>query len=31
MGEVVLSGTAQELLESPLIKKAYLGTAAAEA
>jgi branched-chain amino acid transport system ATP-binding protein len=28
MGEVVLSGTAQELLESPLIKKAYLGTAA---
>jgi branched-chain amino acid transport system ATP-binding protein len=28
MGEVVLSGTASELLESPLIKKAYLGTAA---
>ncbi len=28
MGEVVLSGTAQELVESPLIKKAYLGTAA---
>jgi branched-chain amino acid transport system ATP-binding protein len=28
MGEVVLSGTAQELAESPLIKKAYLGTAA---
>jgi branched-chain amino acid transport system ATP-binding protein len=28
MGEVVLSGTAPELLESPLIKKAYLGTAA---
>jgi branched-chain amino acid transport system ATP-binding protein len=28
MGEVVLSGTAAELLESPLIKKAYLGTAA---
>jgi ABC-type lipopolysaccharide export system ATPase subunit len=28
MGEVVLSGTAQELLESPLIRKAYLGTAA---
>jgi branched-chain amino acid transport system ATP-binding protein len=28
MGEVVLSGTAQELLENPLIKKAYLGTAA---
>ena len=27
MGEVVLSGTAQELLESPLIQKAYLGTA----
>ncbi len=27
MGEVVLSGTAQELLESPLIRKAYLGTA----
>jgi branched-chain amino acid transport system ATP-binding protein len=28
MGEVVLAGTARELLESPLIKKAYLGTAA---
>jgi len=28
MGEVVLSGTAQELLENPLIKKAYLGAAA---
>jgi branched-chain amino acid transport system ATP-binding protein len=28
MGEVVLSGTAQELLESQLIRKAYLGTAA---
>ena len=27
MGEVVLSGTAQELLENPLIQKAYLGTA----
>ena len=27
MGEVVLSGTAKELLESPLIQKAYLGTA----
>jgi branched-chain amino acid transport system ATP-binding protein len=27
MGEVVLAGTAQELLESPLIQKAYLGTA----
>jgi branched-chain amino acid transport system ATP-binding protein len=27
MGEIVLSGTAQELLESPLIQKAYLGTA----
>ncbi|MBI3458577.1 MAG: ABC transporter ATP-binding protein [Candidatus Rokubacteria bacterium] len=27
MGEVVLSGTAQELLESPLIRKAYLGAA----
>jgi branched-chain amino acid transport system ATP-binding protein len=27
MGEVVLSGTAAELLESPLIQKAYLGTA----
>jgi branched-chain amino acid transport system ATP-binding protein len=27
MGAVVLAGTAQELLESPLIKKAYLGTA----
>ena len=25
MGEVVLTGTAQELLESPLIQKAYLG------
>jgi branched-chain amino acid transport system ATP-binding protein len=28
MGEVVLSGTARELLESPLIRKAYLGAAA---
>jgi branched-chain amino acid transport system ATP-binding protein len=28
MGEVVLAGTARELLESPLIKKAYLGAAA---
>jgi branched-chain amino acid transport system ATP-binding protein len=27
MGEVVLAGTAKELLESPLIQKAYLGTA----
>jgi branched-chain amino acid transport system ATP-binding protein len=27
MGEVVLAGTAQELLESQLIQKAYLGTA----
>jgi branched-chain amino acid transport system ATP-binding protein len=27
MGEVVLSGTAAELLENPLIQKAYLGTA----
>ncbi len=27
MGEVVLSGTAEELLENPLIQKAYLGTA----
>jgi branched-chain amino acid transport system ATP-binding protein len=27
MGEVVLSGTARELLESSLIQKAYLGTA----
>ena len=27
MGEVVLSGTAKELLESQLIQKAYLGTA----
>ena len=27
MGEVVLAGTATELLESPLIQKAYLGTA----
>ncbi len=27
MGEVVLAGTAQELLESPLIRRAYLGTA----
>jgi len=27
MGEVVLTGTAQELLENPLIQKAYLGTA----
>ena len=27
MGEVVLSGTARELLENPLIQKAYLGTA----
>ncbi len=27
MGEVVLAGTAQELLENPLIQKAYLGTA----
>jgi branched-chain amino acid transport system ATP-binding protein len=27
MGEIVLSGTAQELLDSPLIQKAYLGTA----
>jgi branched-chain amino acid transport system ATP-binding protein len=27
MGEVVLSGTARELLDSPLIQKAYLGTA----
>jgi branched-chain amino acid transport system ATP-binding protein len=27
MGEVVLSGTAKELLENPLIQKAYLGTA----
>jgi len=27
MGEVVLSGTAQDLLENPLIQKAYLGTA----
>jgi branched-chain amino acid transport system ATP-binding protein len=26
MGEVVLAGTAQELLENPLIQKAYLGT-----
>ncbi len=28
MGEVVLAGTARELLESPLIRKAYLGAAA---
>ena len=28
MGEVVLAGTARELLDSPLIKKAYLGAAA---
>jgi len=28
MGEVVLSGTTQELLENPLIRKAYLGTVA---
>jgi branched-chain amino acid transport system ATP-binding protein len=28
MGEVVLSGTAQELLQSPLIRQAYLGTVA---
>jgi branched-chain amino acid transport system ATP-binding protein len=27
MGEVVLAGTAKELLENPLIQKAYLGTA----
>jgi branched-chain amino acid transport system ATP-binding protein len=27
MGEVVLAGTSRELLESPLIQKAYLGTA----
>jgi branched-chain amino acid transport system ATP-binding protein len=27
MGEVVLAGTAKELIESPLIQKAYLGTA----
>jgi branched-chain amino acid transport system ATP-binding protein len=26
MGEVVLAGTAQQLLENPLIQKAYLGT-----
>ena len=26
-GEVVLAGTAKELLENPLIQKAYLGTA----
>jgi ABC-type branched-subunit amino acid transport system ATPase component len=25
MGEVVLSGAAQELLENPLIQRAYLG------
>ena len=25
MGEVVLTGAAQELLENPLIQKAYLG------
>jgi branched-chain amino acid transport system ATP-binding protein len=28
MGEVVLSGSARELLDSPLIRKAYLGTIA---
>jgi branched-chain amino acid transport system ATP-binding protein len=27
MGEVVLTGTAKELLENPLIQKAYLGGA----
>jgi len=26
MGEVVLAGTAQALVENPLIQKAYLGT-----
>ena len=31
MGEVVLSGTARELLESPLIQKAYLGTSGGQA
>jgi branched-chain amino acid transport system ATP-binding protein len=30
MGEVVLAGTAQELLQSPLIRQAYLGTVAEE-
>ena len=29
MGEVVLTGSAAELLESPLIQKAYLGSGAA--
>ena len=28
MGEVVLTGSAAELLESPLIQKAYLGSGA---
>ena len=27
MGEVVLAGSAQELVENPLIQKAYLGGA----